>query len=795
MMTNRFAAWIAGTLLMFVMASNSVGALNISTHRLVNVAAAATEEFEQHLLNAMGLRAGRTTRLVARDGVGRSIEDWLGEGGEREDDGLLINGRFHNHFHNPLRPWAEAGLHALRHQPSSIHWMQDPAQSPGGNWTWQRARQLYLQALTAPDARAREEAAADMFRALGQIMHLVVDASVPEHTRSDAHPLGTLLRETLNRRRAGNYEYWVSDQHTRSSDAETAAAEAAFRTRYLSSPIGFDPAVLAIPLPPGETLARVPVARLIDADKYQGESPDPNVTLAGAIGLAEFANANFFSEDTLTGQFPFPRREHLTPSPRVAPKGAGVRRYLAKPPGQGLPTSVALAECVSEYPLARWVVNRPSPYPCVDEAVWEETAAHMLPRAVGYARGVLDYFFRGKIGVRRVAVIGSQTIFIDIENRSDEPMDGIFEVYGRYQKGSSAEERLRFVTLNNGNPIALPPGQWNRFPLAIPSGLPTGFLVLVFRGRMGLEDDAVAGQMFAVPHVQIVQAAYDAEVTSTCTVTRLVTSNIPLRDLLECTWRPANHRADVRLVSNFGESDSENPADPVIEQIQAGWEGGTLPGAAPLRVNGADYPDGIWRRIGDEPDPAALTVLDPAVRGTSRLMLRVSVRGGGLFTSQLATFTSLRTSAHRQLRRFTLPGWYLYAGRAAALSVNIDTAGFSAASIGGYPIPTSILGAALPPGIVPAESLTTSTTQGGTGSHSVNAFVEHIGSTFVEAEAKLNAVPLIAPPFPAPPALDFSAVVIPRAPSSGTLLFLKTFFAAGGPEQHSIVLRAHQPGD
>ena len=43
--------------------------------------------------------------------------------------------------------------------------------------------------------------------------------------------------------------------------------------------------------------------------------------------------------------------------------------------------------------MGRWVVDVSPPYPCVDEAVWEETASHMLPRAVGYARGVLDYFF------------------------------------------------------------------------------------------------------------------------------------------------------------------------------------------------------------------------------------------------------------------------------------------------------------------------------------------------------------------------------------------------------------------
>ena len=43
-----------------------------------------------------------------------------------------------------------------------------------------------------PGAQEREERLADLFLTLGQIMHLVVDASVPEHTRDDAHVMGAL---------------------------------------------------------------------------------------------------------------------------------------------------------------------------------------------------------------------------------------------------------------------------------------------------------------------------------------------------------------------------------------------------------------------------------------------------------------------------------------------------------------------------------------------------------------------------------------------------------------------------
>lgn len=291
-MTTRIPVACAMATAIALNLTTPLGALNVSTHRLVNIAAADYDLLDQYIRESLGIAAGRAAVLRKPD---RTAIALLAEGGEREDDGSWLTGRFYNHFHNPLEPWPEAGLHAVRHSHSSVHWMQHPNQEPGGKWAWGDARRLYLQALTAPDARTREAAAADLFRALGQIMHLVVDASVPEHARDDPHPFGTVSREVLNGRKAGNYEYWVSDQHAGSNSQQTTAAERHFVVRFLSNPIGFDTRILRIPSPPEDAVATVPIARLIDADAYTADAPDPNVTLGAAIGLAEFSNANFFS--------------------------------------------------------------------------------------------------------------------------------------------------------------------------------------------------------------------------------------------------------------------------------------------------------------------------------------------------------------------------------------------------------------------------------------------------------------------------------------------------------------------
>src|SRR6266511_3677798 len=70
-------------------------------------------------------------------------------------DLALGRARFMRHFHDPLRPWDSAGLPwFLTRFESSVRWMQrldQGNQAVGGNWSWQDARQHYLNALTSSD--------------------------------------------------------------------------------------------------------------------------------------------------------------------------------------------------------------------------------------------------------------------------------------------------------------------------------------------------------------------------------------------------------------------------------------------------------------------------------------------------------------------------------------------------------------------------------------------------------------------------------------------------------------------
>jgi hypothetical protein len=582
---------------------------------------------------------------------------------------------------------------------SSVRWMQEPRQGDvdtGGFWSWRDARRLYYRALTEPGASNREILWADVFRALGQIMHLVVDASVPEHTRNDPHPLGGLTSTS-------SYEYWVSSQHP------TPELTALFVTRFLASPIGFVSDILQRPVPSSEHLARVPVARLIDADRYDGGNPgvtanpvDPRAPVSA--GLAEIANANFYSENRFHGTYPSPTENGLIRVNLETPAGR-VRRYFSRPAGRGLlPANPLRAECVSEA-----YGTEPPPYPCVDGAVWNQVAAHMLPRAVGYAGGVLDYFFRGSMAVTLVEWT-TRGITLTVQNTGTEEMEGVFEVFARHQPGSSVERRTRLAALQGGEPVLLGPGEDRAFALPAAEDVePAAAHVLVFKGRLGLEDDAVVGQVFTVPYVEVRQTSYGADLAPSCArqppagvlppYPTGVTATV-LTESMRCEWRVINHRVSGTLETNTWLDPATRRREPVLDRIEAAWIGGDVQGPAPLVLDGRSVGH-AWHREGDEADPTTFAIDDPVDRGRSYLYLRVTYRNGTSVEAHLAILTWPVSSHSKALvidnRNPSAPQYLVTSSRGVSglVAYNWQNDGemgrplFEAVSHGGYPVPTN----------------------------------------------------------------------------------------------------------
>ena len=691
------AQWLLG-LLVIGLPTGSLVALETSTHELVNERAVlewkdagGRNVLDEYLKNQLGLRGGLETALRAPTEDSRNITGWIRLGGTLEDEGSALtgSGRFYRHFHDPLQPWDSAGL-TLPAFPgfpgpneSSVRWMQNHDQestgAAGGNWSWHDARRMYYQALTEPDPTRREALLAATFRALGQIMHLVVDASVPEHVRNDEHPLGTLPF-------FWSYDAWVQSRHGSPADSGP------FVERFLANPIGFDPEILKKKVEDTQgsgEIANIPIARLIDADAYNGSNPSVTFDAVSpaaptAIGLAEIANANFFSEDTLTGPYPFPppgtdgliRTELLLP--RRTPDGrAIVRRYWTRPEGQGLlPADPLRAECAGDFNPRG---GRARPYPCVDGVVWDQVAAHMLPRAVGYARGVLDYFFRGSMRVDTLYTQAGNT-FIRIQNLASEEMEGVFEVHARPMAHTSHEGREKVGLVNGGAVTAVSPNATVTLPVTLLSAEnPTASQLLVFRGRLGLEKNGVAAQVFEVRHVLITQTAHTAIMSESCGALSRFYEIGPF-----CGWRAISHDVQGDLLADA--------AVPVLARVSAAWEltGGSK--SAQIELDGVPIPGGVWLRGGTEPDPRRFRIRTGPHQG-NRLVLSVQLVSGDTVATPMALLAFASASTRNHFTNPTShrdPGpWYIAAERTATTQVFVHPP-FRTLTIGDYPNPTNV---------------------------------------------------------------------------------------------------------
>lgn len=446
-------------------------AFGIGTHRLLNEKTVLASQLDDYLKSQLGLTNG-----ILEEVAGKQVIEWVGLGGAAEDEFLTSETlgaafRSRHHFHNPLQPWDQAGLagQCLGLIPvsgkASVRWAQDPGQGLIGQAAWADARQAFLQSLTLPSKAERDAAWAKTFQILGQQMHLVADLAAPAHTRNDLHCM------------ADGFEAWASTNGRLIQDLLAAP------------PVRPDPAIFSLGVPINDPIAKVPIARLGDSDQYNGGNPD--VTLSPTIGLAEYTNANFLSDDTVFSldlPFPAPTSVELGP-PEPEPKTGELRRYFKKVRDGELIDHLAVPSALYDFLPEALQDDKKG----LDEKVFRDYGEKLLPRAVGYSAALLDYFFRG-----RLFTFGD-TATLAFANYNREPMEGSFTLY------YDDVEKKRYPVPGASWTLTLGVGAFvNKFPFSEPvdpTPLDPGSYTLVFRGAFGGETEAVVGKQVVIPSV------------------------------------------------------------------------------------------------------------------------------------------------------------------------------------------------------------------------------------------------------------------------------------------------------
>ncbi len=419
----------------------------------------------------------------------KEIWQWFYDGAKLEDETVC---RSRNHFHDPLKSWDKAGLNNIAINSfcfsfsedfsvdSSLIWAQ---KQPGllftkNFWSWLKARAYYYDALTKSNKDEREIFFAQTFRALGQVMHLIADSSVPAHVRNDIHVFPLTIPGIGIEVGGRTYESWAK----------------ANWSKLIYS--GFNVDQLIFKQATYNSSAPVPISALWDIDRYWGTNPE--ITQESIIGLAEYTNANFFSEDTIFKDYLHPARENtnfssfdLLPVTVITTPG-NINHDTFYIRGYGKEHLAGLkyfSKEITDSLNERYQLNL-----MLDNRCYEEYAKYLIPRAVGYSAGLLNYFFRGDINLKYET--GTNRGYV-IVNNTNEDMSGEFGIYYDNSEDKRVKIWSKGFTLKalQKSDIFdfLPPGDSKE----------AGKYILVFRGRLGKENGAVVGNVSSVRALEI----------------------------------------------------------------------------------------------------------------------------------------------------------------------------------------------------------------------------------------------------------------------------------------------------
>lgn len=440
----------------------------------------------------------RVEELLERLTFDGDVEDaieLLVRGAKEEDDTFRIGDddlfdlRYMRHFHDPVRNRGLVFAGAVRE--SSAFWAQgegtaDPTKS--NFQAWPLAREALLRALEAPLPverntvyRGRFSILEDeptrgqgLFRAVGQLMHLLQDAAVPPHTRNDPHAKFDV--------RAGDHRAVLGDPSLfevfiRDAEVKTRGVPEAISAAYPSE-VPLDDARLGLP---------VPVSNLWDIDAYVDEATCEGLA-PGQVGLSEVSSAHFFSDDTVPG------RSSEYPCPIIA--GGDMQsdaihwdcdsdppycRYVV--PGIGLSVERAIRR--SALGFSSWTI---------DKEVALRQADHLVPLAIAYSARLFDYFFRGMFKLS--ATVSIDTGEITLRNAPHPLFDredfegGTIEVY------YDSEDKRRRVFYASVDSVTIPEGGVVRLGGIDARGMLAdldGAVVFTYRGRLGHEEASTAG--------------------------------------------------------------------------------------------------------------------------------------------------------------------------------------------------------------------------------------------------------------------------------------------------------------
>jgi len=363
---------------------------------------------ELHLpttLIRLGLRPlpldDRRQTFLTSQGEAKAISELIEFGARWEDDATATQAL--RHFYDPVndRPLDVGGAGATFIAKSPDWALEDAGSFLTQTNSYRDARNYLYDALTGPTELERRKSFGLMFQTIGQVIHHLQDMAQPQHVRNDAHCDSTICQMFDPR-------LYSPSQYERYTDLDTAADPIRVNLPFLASG--------SSPVYPGSNAATAPFKKPRDFWRTTA----PGSAIDTGKGIAEYTNRNFFSAGTIGAPYGSPQRPTITdwytPTetrdvqellPGTALRGAV--HFYGRPvsdalAGQIVTNARALSDGLLDSDLAQiYSTSATGGYLVftLNRFTFEAAHRYLIPRAVAYSSGLINYFFRGQLEVRQ----------------------------------------------------------------------------------------------------------------------------------------------------------------------------------------------------------------------------------------------------------------------------------------------------------------------------------------------------------------------------------------------------------
>jgi hypothetical protein len=464
-----------------------------TTHPAITEAAVEQSVLKttDYLKNNLGFEKGRNEEIAPNPENTRrqiTIEQVISNGARTEDSGVLPSGPFceraENHFYNPIdqtgiNEYVDLSTTPARYIIKAIcgvfpvdlacyevlasipvyhaqgsanpSWAIDPDSKSGGctipgqildlkSWmanynqyneldstcnyfAWSWARITFIAALLKKEDADRNRIFARMFRSVGQVAHLLQDMAVPAHVRNDMQGHWEFQKVFYSAFKELHPDWWNLNNYKTYNVINWMGND--FEAYVYDKGSSFIQGGGAIPtIDQNKT-----VMTLWDSNTYRNGQDIHNI----GSGLAEYTTANFLSQNKMldADKFKHPSTKDgevsMWPKHILAEDGKYDDRYYFKMQ-QGSPKV--------QYLAASSFLNSFSPFYChrfdyLDDVCHNEYARFLIPKAVDYSTGLINYFFRGTL---EISMPDQYAIYSIADGSKLKAIGGINQEYFDYIK-------------------------------------------------------------------------------------------------------------------------------------------------------------------------------------------------------------------------------------------------------------------------------------------------------------------------------------------------------------------------